>query len=531
MSWSAVTGAQSYEVKCGSAYVTTQTPLVDLATISGFSMPASGSKITVTIIAKGDGYKNSSPTSVTYEEGKQLRSPEIISFTDGIIKWKKFSTVKQTTIKVNGTVVAETTSSTFDVKTIGSNVSGNAKLEIIASNDSSSATLALNYNASSGKLYMLPITNYTVSGEIIKWDAVSGAAGYKVVDLDFNSYVVTTTHYIMSIRNLVYGVYPVMPVSSGIENAEIASVDIKYLDGSGTVADPYLIKTPFDLRAIDYYELKCSEAGSSQKNSYKIANDIDYNTVSALESESNIFTLRKPFLGVLDGDNKTLSNISVNYNNGFWSLFEFIAKDAVVKNIKFSSAEINNSVQDNIHPINASIAMVAYRSYGTVSGVTLSGCKLTAKGGGVAGLVNHNYGEVTNCTVSRCDLMQSATASLGAAAYEMAGVVLENLSGGKVNNCMVSNLKISGSGTNIGSAAGVVSINRAGGVVDNNSYDAVTITNLKSGKEAGGVVAFCATGGTVTKGSGTLGTLIVGTQPVNNESGTSGTGKLYGKKG
>lgn len=531
VSWQAVTGAQSYEVKCGSASVTTQTPIVDLATMSGFSMPTSGGKITVTIIAKGDGYKNSSPTSATYEEGKQVRSPEITSFTDGIIKWKKFSTVKKTTIMVNGTTVAETASNTFDVNTIGSNFSGYVKLEIIASNDSSSAALALKYNTTTGKLYAMPITDYIVNGEVIKWSAVNGATGYKVVDLDFNSYVVTTTHYIMTIRNLVYGVYPVMPASSGIESAEIDSVDIKYLDGSGTVADPYIIKTPFDVRAIDYYELKSSEAGNATKNNYKIANDIDYNTVSALEADSNMFTLRKPFFGVLDGNNKTLSNISVNYNNGFWSMFEFIAKGGIVRNVKFSSAEINNSVQDNTHPINAAIAVVAYRSYGTVSGVTLSGCRLTAKGGGVAGLVNHNYGIVESCTVTGCNLKQNSTGSMGTAAYEMAGVVLENY--GTVSDNTVNKLTISGASLNAGSSAGVVAINRAGGTVGNNSFNDVTISNVKAGKEAGGLVAYCATGGNVNIGTGTLGTLTVNSSPVTVAIGTAAKpyGKQYGKKG
>lgn len=530
VSWAEVDGAQSYEVKCGSASVTTQTPLVDLATVSGFSMPTSGNKITVTIIAKGDGYKNSSPTSVTYEEGKQLSSPEILSFTNGIITWRANSNAKKYTVKVDGATAAETTSNTFDVTAL----IGNVKLEIIASNGSSSATLTVMYNSVSGKLSMLPITEYTVSGDILRWNTVGGASGYKVVDLDFNSYVVTTTHYIMSSRNLVYGVYPVMAATSVVESAEIVPVDIRYLDGKGTVDDPYIIKTPFDLRAIDYYEFKSTEANATAKNNYKIANDIDYNTVSALEDESNIYTLRKPFFGVLDGDNHTLSNMEVHYNYGFWALFEHIAVGGVVKNIKFDNAQMYNSVQDTEHPVNPATAMVAYRNYGEVSAITLSNSQFNITAGSAAGLVIHNYGSVINCTVKSCDLKENATNTIGSAAYEMAGVVLENLSGGTVSGCTVSNLNIySAGGTNIGSSAGVVSINRVSATVTNNSYDNVTIRNLKNGKEAGGIVAYCATGGTVTKGSGTLGTLTVGTSQVSAEMGTSAVpqGKLYGKRG
>lgn len=533
VSWAEVEGAQNYEVKFGSASVTTQTPLVDLATISGFSMPTTGQKITVTIIAKGDGYKNSSPTSVTYEEGKQLSSPEILSFANGIITWRANSNAKKYTVKVDGAKAAETTSNTFDASALN----GNVKIEITASNGSSSATLTVIYNSASGKLSMPPVTDYTVSGDILRWSAVGGASGYKVFDLDFNSYVVTTTHYIMSIRNLVYGVYPVMPATSVVESAEIVPVDIKYLNGSGTATDPYIIKTPFDLRAIDYYEFKSTETGSTAQNNYKIVGDIDYNTVSALEDESNIFTLRKPFFGVLDGDNHTLSNMEVHYNYGFWALFEHIATDGVVKNIKFDNAKINNSVQDEEHPVNPATAMVAYRNYGEVSAVTLSNSKFNVTAGGAAGLVIHNYGKITGCTVKNCDLVESATNKIGTAAYEMAGIALENLSGGEVSGCTVNILNIYGAGNNtsgnIGSSAGIVAINRTRGTVTNNSYDAVTIKNLKTGKEAGGVVAYCANGGNVSKGTGTLGTLTVGTSAVNAEMGNATTphGKLYGKKG
>lgn len=529
VSWTEVAGAQSYEVKCGSASVTTQTPLVDLATVSGFSMPTSGNKITVTIIAKCDGYKNSSPTSVTYEEGKQLSSPEILSFTNGIITWRENNNAKKYTVKVDGVKAAESTSNTFDVTALN----GSVKIEITASNGSSSATLTVMYNSASGKLSMLPVTDYIVSSDIIRWGAVGGASGYKVVDLDFNSYVVTTTHYIMSIRNLVYGVYPVMPATSVVESAEVVPVDIKYLDGSGTAADPYIIKTPFDLRAIDYYEYKSTEAGTAAKNNYKIANDIDYNTVSALEDESNIFTLRKPFFGVLDGDNCTLSNMEVHYNYGFWALFEHIATGGVVKNIKFDNAEMHNSVQDEEHPVNPATAMVAYRNYGEVSAVTLSNSKFNVTAGSAAGLVIHNYGKITGCTVRNCDLVENATNKIGTAAYEMAGVALENCKGGEVSGCTVKTLNIYGSGSNIGSSAGIVSINRAGATVKDNSYDAVTVRNLKTGKEAGGVVAYCASSVNVTKGSGTLGTLMVGTTNVTAETGNATTphGKLYGKQG
>ncbi len=526
--WEGVTGAQSYLVICGTASATAVATRIDLTTLSGFTMPTSGNKITVKIIAKGDGYADSSPTSITYEEGKQVRSPEIISFANGIITWKRESEVQKYTVMIDGKTATETISNTYSIAELDSN----ATIEIIAANADSSAATSVMYNAESGKLCALPISDYTLNGDILKWNAVSGAIGYKVVDLDFNSYVVDTAHYIMTIRNIVYGVYPVMPASAVVGSAEIVPVNINYLEGSGTQADPYIIKTPFDLRTIDYYEVRAVEKGGA-KNHYKIADDINYNTVSVLESDSNMFTLRKPFFGTLDGDNKTLSNISVHHNNGFWAMFDYIADGGIVKNIKFDNAEINNTTQTDKHPINSAVAMVAYRSYGTVTGIALSNSKFNVKGGGAAGLVIHNYGTVSDCNVSKLSIKENSTASLGTAAYEMAGVVLENLNGGTVSGNNVTTLNISGTGSNIGSSAGIVSINRSGAKVENNSFDSVTVKNVKTGKEVGGVVAYCADGGTVTDGNGRLGTLTVGNTTISAKTGnsTSPYGKLYGKKG
>ncbi|MCH5154084.1 MAG: hypothetical protein J1F71_02615 [Clostridiales bacterium] len=529
--WDAVPNATSYRLllgKSGSSSTTATTiddTSIDLKQLSYFVVPDTG-YITISFTAKASGYDDSTPTTITYNlEGILLLSPEIISFNNGVIEWKSVSGASSYTVKVNGT--AQTVSAnTFNV----SGLTGTSRIEISATIDGkSSAATVVSYNAATKKLSAMPISDYTIEGDTLKWNDVGGAVGYKVVDLDFNAVTVTVPGYAMDTRNLVYGVYPVMTATSVVESAEVAPVDIKYLSGSGTEADPYLIKTPFDLRAIDYYELRSAEEKATAKNYYKIANDIDYNTVSALDGDSNMYTIRKPFFGVLDGNGKTLSNIAVHYSSGFWAMFEFVATGGIVKNIKFDGVDLNNEMQDEVHPINATVAMVAYRNYGTVTNITLSGAKLTVAGGEAAGIVAHNFGSVSGCVVTDCVI--KANAINGSAAFEMAGVVLENY--GTVGGNNVQSLTISGSGTNIGSSAGIVSINRTGGNVIDNSFGTVTINNLKAGKEAGGIVAYCATGGNVTKGSGTFGTLKVGTQTISANTGTQSAprGLLYGKKG
>lgn len=532
--WGAVPNATSYNLRITKSTSTSifsldlKTNSIDLRALEGFLLPDNGS-ITIRFTAKASGYPDSEYTTITYElEGTLLLSPEITSFANGVITWKNVAGATSYTVKVDG-AASETQTNTYDV----SSLSANAIIEIAAKIGGRTGSVTkVAYDAAAQKLTMLPISTYTVDGDILRWEELGGVAGYKIVDLSFNSYTVTTPYYVMSTRNVLYGVYPVMPASSPVASAEVESVDIKYLQGSGTEANPYLIKTPFDLRTIDYYELKNVEAGNPVKNYYKIVNDINYNTVSVLESESNIFTLRKPFFGVLDGDNHTLSNIRVKYNDGFWALFEHIADDAIVKNIKFDNIELSNRVKDEKHPTNPATAMVAYRNYGTITEVALSNASIEITAGSAAGIVIHNFGTVSKCTVNAVALTENSTSLMGSAAYEMAGVVLENY--GTVNENTVISIIISGRASNIGASAGVVSINRTGGVVTDNSYDDVTIKNLKNGKEAGGVVAYCAADGTVTKGQGTLGTFYVGrsatASQVTSNTSSTGIGKLYGKK-
>ncbi|MDE6029481.1 MAG: hypothetical protein K2F90_04080 [Clostridiales bacterium] len=531
--WDAVPYATSYTLRITkgtstSAFMTTvEDPTVDLRKITGFTVPDSSS-ITIKFTAKASDYADSEITEITYElEGTLLLSPEITTFDNGVIGWKAVAGATSYTVKVNGTA-SETQTNSYNI----SSLTADATVEIAAKvGGKTGAVTKVMYNATAKKLTAMPIIDLTLDGEILRWGEIGGAIGYKIVDLDFNSYTVTTPYYIMSTRNVVYGVYPVMDRESVVGSAEVTAVDIKYLTGAGTETNPYLIKTPFDLRTIDYYELKSFEAGNTAKNYYKIANDINYSSVSALEGESNMFTLHKAFMGVLDGDGHTLSNITVTHDNGFWALFDYIAVGGTVKNIKFDGVEINNDYQKEEFPINPATAMIAYNNYGIVTGVTLSNAKLTAVGGGAAGLVIHNYGKVIACNVVGCELKEGATSLLGTAVYEMGGVVLENCAGGEVSSNNVVNLTVSGSGNNIGSAAGIVAINRKGATVKDNSYDNVAIRTLKVGKEAGGVVAYCADARDVVKGTGTLGTFTVRGGEITGDYNTNGIGKLYGKKG
>lgn len=354
------------------------------------------------------------------------------------------------------------------------------------------------------------VSGFRLEGEVLHWDSMGESAVYRLIDTEYNVTYTTHNMFDMTKRNLLIGVYPASVKS-------LLMCDIPYLSGEGTKKQPYEIKTPFDLRAIDYYEMKSAESG--ERNNYKIVKNLDYDTVGALDGESNLFTLKKPFRGVLDGDGKTLLDISAHYDGGYFALFDFVAKGGVVKNITFLSPVITNRLQSADHPLDASIATVANRNYGEISNINVTGAKYASAGGEVCGIASHNFGIVRSCRVDG-EFIEERVGLISQACYEMAGLVTENGAGGIVADCTAGKIAIRGAECtgedggkyrNVRSAGGVVSVNRAGGLILNCGYNTVVFSDVgnSSAFEYGGVVAYNA--GTVKCGD------ALGTMTVNGE--------------
>ena len=542
--WDEVEGANEYELKCGSNVVTTPVSAINLRLPSNnFVFPKNG-VLEITFTAKGLFRADSDPTKFTYHaEGTQLRSPTITKYENGILEWEADGNAVDYTVNVDGAAAyrPDSTARTYDT----SGDKGAHTVEVVANGDGvyfKNSSVTVNINASHTSLCLAPITEYKLEDGVLSWAPVGGTKGYLVVDLDRSGTRITDTNYAiegaLGFKNLVYGVYPISD-SSLISDAEITAVDIPYLKGKGTESEPYLISTPFELRAIDYYEAIYAEkltaynnreiATAPTKNVYRIEKDIDYATVAAADDASNIFTLSKPFYGTLDGNGKTIKGMRVHYNGGYWAMFDYLVGGSTVKNLTFDEPTINNEFQDVAHPINASIATVAYNNYGTVSNIKVQNVSYTAAGGEISGIVSHNYGVVEGCTVSGMFKLEF-TGYKGQGCYETAGIVLENY--GTVRNNNVTTLTIDGDCAesadtegyfyNIGRCVGgIVAVNRAGGIVQNNGYTTLKMSGMNNnyvdengGHEFGGIVAYNA--GTVIKGSAAIGTFTWGTSTDSN---------------
>ena len=171
LSWQAVTGATSYEVKIGDfSFITSETS-VNLREILGLTLPDGDFDIIITAM---DGSASS----------------------------------ESTTFKAN-VAEAEELQDTFILE---------------------------------------PITT-----TVLKWKPMKDIKSFRVVDIDYNVTTVTGTSYDMFDKKIVLGVYPVES-SDKFDVTKVKPLDIKYLEGNGTQDSPYLIKKPFDIRAIEYYE-------------------------------------------------------------------------------------------------------------------------------------------------------------------------------------------------------------------------------------------------------------------------------------
>ncbi|MCH5350856.1 MAG: hypothetical protein J1F39_02675 [Clostridiales bacterium] len=541
-SWSVVENATAYLFDCNGTEVKSTYPSVTVQNYNQITLPSDG-VFNVSISATAYGYTPSEPVSYTYTvRGCELNGISVTSFDDGILKWKADPLAKGYLVSVNGGASVAVTANEFDLN--GSEYAGAAKVTVRATGDGlytkTGTAFTVKINAEHTKVHLLPIEEYTVADGVVRWSAVPGVTKYKVVDIERNTVVTEDLFYDYSESLPVYGVYPISD-NAALESAAVEPVLIPYLEGEGTNASPYKIKTPVDFRAIDYYEARYAEKlktdSDAPRVSYVINNNIDFNAVGALEEESNFYALSQPFYGTLNGNGKELSNIRVRHRSGYWAMFDYITNKGAVMNIKFVSPDIQNSMIQPTLPLNASIATIAYKNYGIISAITVKDANYKTAGGEIGGICWDNRGIVQNCVFGGI-IEQKATGQPNQACFEMAGIVSENngtVSGNKVTTLEIRGTAIPDNGSsynNVRCAAGIVSVNRAGGTVSNNSFETVTMStvlNAITEHEFGGIVAYNA--GTVVKGSGSLGTFIHNGTTVSAEVGTSSSllGKLIGK--
>ena len=251
-----------------------------------------------------------------------------------------------------------------------------------------------------------------------------------------------------------------------------------YSGGSGIDIDPFIISEPND-----WTELM--NTSGDWGSCFSVGDDIDLagRTVTPIGNSSTAFS------GSFEGNNNTISNVTISQSANYAGLFGNVSSTGVVQNLSV---------------VNGDIAGGYYTGgiVGTNNG-TVTNCRYEGSidaSNYVGGLIGYNYGNVTGCSVcvsvvcvwygggligwngsgdvTSCDVECSLTVD-----RDCGGGLIGKMTGGSVSNC-TADFVIIGSGTYTG---GLVGKNENGGEISDCS---VMGEILQGGKYTGGLIGW-----------------------------------------
>ena len=214
--------------------------------------------------------------------------------------------------------------------------------------------------------------------------------------------------------------------------------------GSGTSADPFLIKTADDLKNFASY---IRESVIPNTSFVKLSDDIGENGLdcSTLEFEP-IGYGSTYFLGTFDGNNKTIKNLTVNDNAGDCVGFvRILGEGGVIKDLTLDNLTLSggNSSSNSIG------GLVGNLNGGTINNCTVQNSNISCKKdsettsnnsqnptvGGIAGQAV--AGTITNCTLLNSAVNAETFDTWASGANANAGGIVGNVSGGTISGCQV----------------------------------------------------------------------------------------------
>ena len=203
--------------------------------------------------------------------------------------------------------------------------------------------------------------------------------------------------------------------------------------GSGTAADPLLIKTTEDLTTFAYYI--CNGKISSDV-SVKLYNDIDCKGLTnfAPIGYGNYF-----FDGTFDGNGKAIKNLTITDNAGDCvGLFRILGENGMIKDLTIDNLTLSggNSSSNNIG------GLVGVLNGGAISNCILKNstisCKTNSLSPTVGGLVGGlSSGSITDCTVQACTVKAVTHDTSNSGPVAQAGGIVGNAYGGTITGCQV----------------------------------------------------------------------------------------------
>lgn len=203
--------------------------------------------------------------------------------------------------------------------------------------------------------------------------------------------------------------------------------------GKGTEAEPYLIETGENLA----YLAESVTAGETYEGVFfKLVNNLDmgkgqhkfapigfFNEYADPENQGTMIDESKYFLGVFDGNGKTVDNVHIyfidNENSvGGTGLFACISKNAVIKNLTIGAGSV-------VEGTNGSGAVVGAMTGGRVENCVNKAPVVITQELGQGGIVGTMYGGTVSGCVNDADIAGSTNVG-GIAGYVDCDGVIEN---------------------------------------------------------------------------------------------------------
>ena len=150
----------------------------------------------------------------------------------------------------------------------------------------------------------------------------------------------------------------------------------------------------------EFYDF-ATKSDSVSEDKYYLENDIDFSGFDwTLDANNNNVV----FKGYLDGDNHTISNLTIYTNDGTYKnlgIFPII-NGGTVKNLKLNNVETD--IDDSVLDSNTyRSGLIAGQIKGTtiIDNITINNCGVRAnRGTGAGGIVGYIYGTSTNVTIT-----------------------------------------------------------------------------------------------------------------------------------
>ena len=193
-------------------------------------------------------------------------------------------------------------------------------------------------------------TGLKIENNILSWNAVDNATGYRLHTSNFNRNVGNILQYNLTDIFDNYGTYEIeiMAIGDGrsFSNSDISKINftISKPSGAGTEEDPYILYNYLDF--INFI-IPPDVNNSTLNKYYELGNDINLGGKEIKGNSTNRF-VRNVFQGCFDGNGYTISNFKIvtQINEQSYGLFGG-TNEGIIRNVNLKNFSISPSQAEN----------------------------------------------------------------------------------------------------------------------------------------------------------------------------------------